>query len=313
MEIIEKIRLFPYVLAPLAGYTDHPFRLLCKEYGASLVFTEMINIHSISIKRERVEKLLYFSDDERPVGIQLFGNGQKRYAQAAEAAEKAGFDLIDINFGCPVQKVVKAGGGAYHHKDISSVAETIKAVTGAVKKTPVSVKMRIGWDMESLNYLEIAKIAEDAGVSIITLHPRTRGQMFSGKADRSHIKKLKEASKCFIIGNGDVTDRESARAMIEETGCDAVMIGRAAIGNPFIFKQIKEPGYVPSLTERVEAALRHLELLVEFKGGRGLLEMRKFYAKYIKGFDGAAELRKRLVMQESAAEVKVLLRSEFGI
>ena len=308
MNLFEHVKKFPYVLAPLAGYTDHPLRALCRQYGASLAFTEMINVHSMVKNRTKIAQMLFYTREEKPVGVQLFGNDPARFHDAAQAAEELGFDLVDINFGCPVQKVTKALAGAYMHKDLNAVAATIKAVMEGVKNIPVSVKMRLGWDANSINYLDMAKIAEDSGVSIITLHPRTRSMMFTGKADWTHIKILKEKSKCFIIGNGDVTNREEALRLKAETGCDAVMIGRAAIGNPFIFKEIAEPSYKPSRAEMLNVCIKHFELMHEIAGKRGILEMRKFYARYIKGFDGVHEIRKKLVVMEDAAEIKAFLR-----
>ena len=301
--LTEAIKKFPYVLAPLAGYTDHPFRLLCRQYGASLVFTEMINVHSMTRNRAAISQMLYYSPEEKPVGIQLFGNDPARFYDSAQAAEELGFDCVDINFGCPVQKVTKAFAGAYHHKDLNSVAATIKAAASAVKKIPVSIKMRLGWDSANMNYLEIARMAWDSGVSIITLHPRTRSMMFTGRADWSHIKLLKESSKCFIIGNGDVTNRDDAIRMKEETGCDAVMIGRAAIGNPFIFREIADNFYKPSRKESVLTAISHFKSMHSFLGDKGILEMRKYYSRYVRGFDGAVEIRKKLVTLENPDEI----------
>lgn len=303
MNLIGQIKKFPFVLAPLAGYTDHPLRMLCRQYGASLAFTEMINVHSMVKSRAKIAQMLFYTREEKPVGVQLFGNDPARFKDAAQAAEELGFDVIDINFGCPVQKVTKALSGAYHHRDLVSVAATIKAAVEGVKKIPVSIKMRLGWDASSINYLEMAKIAEDSGVSIITLHPRTRSMMFTGKADWNHIKILKQNSKCFIIGNGDVTSREDALRMKEETGCDAVMIGRAAIGNPFIFKEIADASYKPSRREMIEAAIKHFEMLHELAGKKGIFEMRKYYSRYIKGFDGVSEIRKKLVVMENEKEI----------
>jgi tRNA-dihydrouridine synthase B len=307
MKLLEQIKKFPFVLAPLAGYTDHPLRALCRQYGASLAFTEMINVHSMVKNRAKIAQMLFYTREEKPVGIQLFGNDPKRFFDAAQAAEELGFDVIDINFGCPVQKVTKALAGAYHHKDLNSVSATVKAVVEAVKIIPVSVKMRLGWDAANMNYLDMAKIAEDSGVAIITLHPRTRGMMFMGRADWSHIKILKERSKCFIIGNGDVTSREEALRMKAETGCDAVMIGRAAIGNPFIFKEIADPAYKPSRAEMIETCIKHFEMLHEMAGKRGIFEMRKYYTRYIKGFDGVSAIRQKLVVMEDPGEIKEYL------
>jgi tRNA-dihydrouridine synthase B len=315
MKLLEQIKKFPFVLAPLAGYTDHPLRMLCRQYGASLTFTEMINVHSMVKNRTKITQMLFYTREEKPVGIQLFGNDARRFHDAAQAAEGLGFDLVDINFGCPVNKVIRAYGGAYLHKDLPAVEATIKAVVEAVK-IPVSIKMRSGWEAEHINFRDIAKIAEDNGVSIITLHPRTRAQMFTGSSNWEHIKELKQASKCFIIGNGDVTGRESALKMKQETGCDAVMIGRAAIGNPFIFRQIADPAYGPSSKEMFETAIKHFEMLWDIAGPRAALEIRKYYKHYIKDFTGAADIRRMLMTMTGRDEIigyiKELMRGTGG-
>jgi len=303
-DLIKKIKKFPYVLAPLAGYSDYPFRMLAKKFGATLVFTEMVNVHSMLKARDKIKNHLYYHKKEHPIGLQIFGNDSKRFCDAAKAGVELGFDLIDINFGCPVKKVVKNKSGAYLHKDLKAVEETIISAVKGAGKTPVSIKMRSGWDEENKNFIKIAKIAEDNGVKIITLHPRTRAQMFKGKASWQQIAELKRKSSLFIIGNGDVKTAEDAKRMKKETGCDAVMIGRAAIGNPFIFKQIKDKKYEPSLKEKVKTAVEHLEMLAEFKGKQGILEMRKYYARYIKGFEGVSGFRKKLMTLENVAMIK---------
>ncbi len=309
MDLIKKIKKFPYVLAPMAGYTDHVFRMLAKEYGASLVFTEMVSVYSIIHHRQKISKLLYFSKKEKPVGIQLFGNNSLLFNEAANIAAEMGYDLIDINFGCPANKVIRTKAGAYLHKDLKAVEETIKNTVKGAGKIPVSIKMRSGWDEMNKNFLDIAKIAEDNGVKIITLHPRTRMQMFKGKSNWQHIKELKEKSHLFIIGNGDVVDRNSALRLMKETGCDAVMIGRAAIGNPFIFKQIKDENYEPTFKERVKTAIKHFKMLHKFKGKRGLLEMRKYYSKYIKGFSNASEIRSKIITETDSKKIINTLKS----
>ncbi|MBP7793009.1 MAG: tRNA dihydrouridine synthase DusB [Candidatus Goldbacteria bacterium] len=309
MNLIQKIKKFPFVLAPMAGYTDHAFRVIAKEYGASLVFTEMVSVYSIIHHRQKIEKLLYFSRKEKPIGIQLFGNNSDLFYEASKVAAGLGFDLIDINFGCPANKVVRTKAGAYLHKDLKAVELTIKNTIKGAGKLPVSIKMRSGWDENSKNFIEIAKIAEDNGVGIITLHPRTRLQMFKGKSDWDDIKKLKKRSGLFIIGSGDVVDRQSALKMLNGTGCDAVMIGRGAIGNPFIFREIKDKNYSPTFQERVKTAMRHFKLLYKFKGERGIFEMRKFYGKYIKGFSNASEVRNKIITETDSKKIIKILKS----
>jgi nifR3 family TIM-barrel protein len=308
MDLIKKIKKFPFVLAPMAGYTDYPFRILAREYGASLVFTEMVSVYSVIHHREKVSKILYFTKKEKPIGVQLFGNNSLLFYEAAKICVSLGFDLIDINFGCPANKVVRTKAGAYLHKDLKAVEETIKNTVKGAGKIPVSIKMRSGWDDNNKNFLDMAKIAEQNGVKIITLHPRTRLQMFKGKSNWEHIKKLKEHSKLFIIGNGDVTDRESAYKMLNETSCDAVMIGRAAIGNPFIFKEIKDKSYSPTFNEKINIAIKHLKLLYKFKGKRGIMEMRKYYSKYIKSIKDASEIRKKLVIEDDVEKITGMLK-----
>lgn len=307
MDLIKKIKKFPFVLAPMAGYTDHAFRLIAKEYGASLVFTEMVSVYSIIHHRQKISKLLYFSKKEKPIGIQLFGNNSLLFNEAAKIAADLGFDMVDINFGCPANKIIRTKAGAYLHKDLKAVEETIRNTVKGAGKIPVSIKMRSGWDDKNKNFLDIAKIAEDNGVKIITLHPRTRMQMFKGQSNWQHIKELKSHSRLFIIGNGDVVDRDSALRMMKETGCDAVMIGRATIGNPFIFRQIKDKNYKPDFEERVKTAIKHFTLLYRFKEKRGLFEMRKFYGKYIKGFSNASDVRNKIITETDSKKILKIL------
>lgn len=309
MDILKQIQKFPFILAPMAGYTDYPFRIIAKEYGASFVFTEMISVYSIINHRKKISKLLYFSKKEKPIGIQLFGNNSLLFNESAKIAVEMGFDLIDINFGCPANKVIKTKAGAYLHNDLKAVEETIKNTVKGAGKIPVSIKMRSGWDDKNKNFLKIAKIAEDNGVKIITLHPRTRMQMFKGKSNWEDIKELKKNSDLFIIGNGDVIDRNSALLLMKETGCDAVMIGRAAIGNPFIFKEIKDENYKPTFKEKVMTAIKHFKLLYKFKGEYGLLEMRKFYGRYIKGFPDASGIRNKIIMETDNKKIIKSLKS----
>jgi nifR3 family TIM-barrel protein len=309
MNIIDKLKKFPFILAPMAGYTDHPFRIIAKEYGASMVFTEMISVYSIIYHRKKISKLLYFTKKEKPIGIQLFGNNSSLFFEAARIVSDMGFDLIDINFGCPANKVVRTKAGAYLHKDLNAVEATIKNTVKGAGKIPVSIKMRSGWDERTKNFLEIARIAENNGVKIITLHPRTRLQMFKGKSNWDDIQELKKFSNLFIVGNGDVVDRNSAYEMLKKTGCDAVMIGRASIGNPFIFKEIKDESYIPAFEEKVNTAIKHLKLLYKFKGERGLLEMRKYYGKYIKGFPNVSEIRNKIIIETDIEKIIKILKS----
>jgi|ERR1035437_1173251 nifR3 family TIM-barrel protein len=310
MNLFEHVKKFPFIAAPLAGYTDHPFRKLCREYGASLAYTEMISEFTMATPRlrPRMEKLTYFTAEEKPVGIQLFGNKAGMFYDAAKAAEEMGFDIIDINFGCPVRKVAGSGSGASLLLDLP-LAEKIVQNTVRAVKIPVSIKIRSGWDDTKQVFLDFNKMAEDNGVSAVTLHPRTRMQMFRGKSNWEHIKILKSASKLFIIGNGDVTNSFDAHRMLKETGCDAVMIGRATIGNPFIFREIADESYTPTLRERILTAARHFELLHSLKGRFGMLEARKYFNKYLKGFDRASDVRQVLMKMEDKEEILNFLKN----
>jgi tRNA-dihydrouridine synthase B len=310
MNLFDSIKKFPYILAPLAGYTDYAFRKLSREYGASLAFTEMVSEYTMAVPRlrPRMEKITYFTPEEKPVGLQLFGNKAEMFADAAKAAEEAGFDIIDINFGCPVRRVAGAGSGASLLLDLPLAQKIVQCTVKAVK-IPVSIKIRSGWDEKAYVYLDFNKMAEDCGVSMITLHARTRMQMFRGRANWEQIRILKEHSKLFVVGNGDVLGRQDALRMRQETGCDAVMIGRGAIGNPFIFREIADPAYKPTVRERILTGIRHFELLYSFKGRRGMLEARKYFNKYIREFDRAAEVRKNLMSMEDGAEIVTYLKN----
>ncbi len=309
--IIEKIQKFPFILAPLAGYSDYPFRILCKEYGASLLFTEMINVHSLVNPkvRKKINKFLYYTPEERPIGIQLFGNNPDMFFEAAKISKDLGYDVIDINFGCPVRKVVHSKSGAYLMTEPLLAGQIISKTVEAAGDMPVSIKIRSGWDENSINYLEFNRIAEGNGVKIITLHSRTRAQGFSGVANRQHIAELKRNSSLFVIGNGDVIDAESAGRMQKETGCDAVMIGRGAIGNPFIFKAIKDKDFSPQLQDRIKISLKHFDLMIEFEGKKAVFKMRKFFTKYIKDFDDAARIRRELFTMEDIDKIREYLNN----
>jgi len=292
-ELFARVREFPYILAPLAGYTDSPYRRIARHYGASLLWTEMISEHSLARFDDKIKPLYHYEEDEHPIGLQLFGKAVELFHPAAQKAEALGFDIIDINFGCPARKVTNGGSGSALMKDIKKAESIVKEVVRAVK-VPVSIKIRTGWDDAVKNYLEFNKMAEDNGVSMITLHPRTRTLGFRGRADWDRLKDLKEKSKLFVVGSGDVMTASDALRMKEQTGVDAVMIARGSIGNPFIFRQIKDPDFIPSMRERIELCIRHFDAMYLFRGQRACLEIRKFFTKYIKGFDGANEIRKEL-------------------
>ena len=310
----------PYILAPMAGVTDLPFRLLCKEQGAGLLCMEMISAKALQYKNKNTRALLSIHPEEYPVSLQLFGSDPAIISEMAKEIEELPFQILDINMGCPVPKVVKNGEGSALMKEPKLVWQIVRQTVKAVRK-PVTVKIRKGFDDNRVNAVEIAKIAEDAGAAAIAVHGRTREQYYSGKADWEIIRQVMEAVSVPVIGNGDVVSGEMALAMRKQTGCDGVMIGRGAQGNPWIFRELVEyerTGILPdrpSREEIKEAMLRHARLQIEFKGDySGIREMRKHVAWYTKGLCGAAKLREAVNQVESYdALVKLLDISLSGI
>ena len=286
----------PFILAPMAGVCDLPFRLLCKEKGAAMVCTEMVSAKAIY---KNTKELLTIDKNEGPVSLQLFGSEPKLMAEMAKRIEEIPFDILDFNMGCPVPKVVNNGEGSALMKNPVLAGHIIEAMANAISK-PVTVKIRAGFDAEHINAVEIAKIAENSGAAAITVHARTREQYYSGKADREIIRLVKEAVTIPVIGNGDIDCYESAKHMLEYTGCDGVAIGRGAEGNPWIFEELnaKYAGLdynKPSLEEVKEMIMRHARMLIDYKGEYiGIREMRKHAAWYTAGFKGASKLRGRL-------------------
>ena len=286
----------PFILAPMAGVCDLPFRLLCKEKGAAMVCTEMVSAKAIYYNNKNTKELLTIDKNEGPVSLQLFGSEPKLMAEMAKRIEEIPFDIIDINMGCPVPKVVNNGEGSALMKNPVLAGHIIEAMANAISK-PVTVKIRAGFDAEHINAVEIAKIAENSGAAAITVHARTREQYYSGKADREIIRLVKEAVTIPVIGNGDIDCYESAKHMLEYTGCDGVAIGRGAEGNPWIFEELnaKYAGLdynKPSLEEVKEMIMRHARMLIDYKGEYiGIREMRKHAAWYTAGFKGASKLR----------------------
>ncbi len=288
----------PFVLAPMAGVTDLPFRTLCKEQGAGLICMEMVSAKAISFHNKNTEALMEIDPSEHPVSLQLFGSEPELMAEVAKSIEERPFDILDINMGCPVPKVVNNGEGSALLKKPDLIVEIVKKVSSAIKK-PLTVKVRIGFENEPVDIVEIAKRVEDAGAAAIAVHGRTRQQYYSGVADWDAIRRVKESVSIPVIGNGDVDSPQKAEALIKETGCDAVMIGRAVRGNPWIFREMNhyfKTGEIPerpSVQEVREMILRHARAQIEVKGEfTGIREMRKHVAWYTAGMRHSAGLRR---------------------
>jgi tRNA-dihydrouridine synthase B len=296
------------VLAPMAGVTDLPFRLLAKEMGCSLVYSEMVSDKGLIYNNCHTKDMLRIDDRERPVSIQIFGSEPECMAEAAKIVEKSGADIIDINMGCPTPKIVKNGEGSALMRKPELAYEIMARVVEAVA-VPVTVKMRKGWDDDSVNVVGLAQLAEKAGVRAAAVHGRTRAQFYSGQADWNIIRQVKRAVNIPIIGNGDIRGPEDAAAMLTETGCDGIMVGRGAQGNPWIFRHIlhfAQTGMLlpaPGIDERFDILCRHFEMLIECKGEYiAIREMRRHAAWYTKGLPHAADLRLRFNQAESRAD-----------
>lgn len=304
-----------YILGPMAGVTDLPFRLLCREQGAGLLCMEMVSAKAIYYHNKNTESLLEIHPDERPVSLQLFGSDPKIMSEMAKKIEDRPFAILDVNMGCPVPKVVRNGEGSALMKNPKLVYEIVSALVKAIKK-PVTVKIRKGFDDEHVNAVEIARIAEEAGAAAVAVHGRTREQYYSGQADWDIIRQVKEAVSIPVIGNGDVTSPQKADELVRMTGCDGIMIARGAQGNPWIFSEMvswEENGTMPPRPDKDEVRrmiLRHARLQLEYKGGFcGIREMRKHVAWYTKGLKGAARLREKVNAVESLEELENLLTS----
>lgn len=286
-------------LGPMAGVTDLPFRLLCREYGCGLLYSEMVSAKAVFYNNKNTELLLQTDEKEHPVSLQLFGSEPQLMADMAKKLEELPFDLFDINMGCPVPKVVNNGEGSALMKNPKLAGEIVRQMSKAVKK-PVTVKIRKGFDDSCINAVEMAKILEDSGAAAIAVHGRTRQQYYSGTADWDIIRQVKEAVSIPVIGNGDIFTAQDGVRMLKETGCDGIMVARGARGNPWIFKELKqymETGTIPdrpTRTEIKEMILRHGRMLIEYKGECiGMKEMRKHIAWYTAGCEGAASLRRK--------------------
>lgn len=302
-----------YILGPMAGVTDLPFRLLCKEQGAGLLCMEMVSAKAILYNNKNTETLLEIHPDEQPVSLQFFGSDPKIMSEMAKRVEERPFDIMDINMGCPVPKVVKNGEGSALMKNPKLVHEIVSAMVKAIQK-PVTVKIRKGFDDTCINAVEIAKIIEDAGAAAVAVHGRTREQYYSGTADWEIIRQVKEAVSIPVIGNGDVTSPQKAEELVKQTGCDGIMIARGAQGNPWIFSEMiayEQTGKLPDRPSRKEVRemmLRHARLQLQYKGEYlGIREMRKHVAWYTKGLQGSAKLREEINRVESYEELEKLL------
>lgn len=287
-------------LAPMAGVADRAFRELCTSYGASYVISEMVSSKGLTMQDKKSKELLFLSEDERPAGAQIFGDNPEIMAEAALKTLSFNPDLIDINMGCPAPKIAGNGGGSALLKNPPLISEIVESVV-KVSPIPVTVKIRIGWDSETINAVEVAKRIEAAGADALTVHGRTRTQMYAPPVFLDEIAKVKKAVSIPVIGNGDIVDGKSAKRMLEETGCDFLMVGRGALGKPWVFSEINsyfENGTVadePDIAERMRVMTEHIELICKYKGERvGMREARKHAAWYIKGIRGAAAFRQEV-------------------
>lgn len=303
----------PVISAPMAGVTDKPFRILAKEAGCGLVCTEMISDMALVHNNQRTKEMLDLNGEITPISVQIFGSRPEVMADAASLVETAGADIIDINMGCPAPKICKNNEGCALMRNLPLAGEIIEAVVRRVK-VPVTVKMRKGWDEDNIKAVELAQLAEEKGAAAVTVHGRTRGQFYSGQADWNIIRQVKETVKIPVIGNGDIWTASAAKRMREQTGCDGVMIGRASMGNPWIFREVVhflatgEQLPPPGPKEKILTAIRHLNMLAEEKGDWvAVREMRKHASWYIKGLREAARVRDKLIHALTVREMRSVL------
>ncbi len=313
MQIGEIKLAAPLALAPMAGITDLPFRLICRRLGCGMTVSEMVSAKGLLYKNVKTTEMLRIDDGERPTAIQLFGSVPEELAEAARMVEASGADMIDFNMGCPVPKIVNNGEGSALMKQPQLAHDILAAMVKAVK-IPVTVKFRAGWDDSSRNAVEIAKAVETAGVSAVAVHGRTRQQFYEGKADWGIIAEVKQAVKVPVFGNGDIFTVEDGLRMLAETGVDGLMIGRGADGNPWIFRELaavlrgEERPAAPSLQERLAQAAEHLDMLIDYKGEHiSVKEMRRHISAYLKGLPHAAEFRGRFHKVDTREQFMELL------
>lgn len=303
-------------LAPMAGVTDIPFRKICRKFGPGLTYTEMASTKAMEFGSDKTEKIIQIMSDERPSIVQIFGSDKDTIRKTIEKLnQQEDIDIIDINMGCPAPKLVKNGDGAGLLLDLKKVEEIIKEAT-SVSKKPITVKTRKGFNDDIITAVEVAKICEKYGVAMITIHGRTREQYYSGVADLDIIKKVKESVKIPVIGNGDITDVESAKKMFEYTGCDGIMIARGAQGNPWIFKSILDgQDYVPSLEERLEIILEHIKYELENEENKknAVFKMRKHIAWYLKSLPNSTYVKDKINREEDIEKVIQLLKEYFKL
>lgn len=300
-------------LAPMAGVADRAFRELCVSYGAAYVVSEMISSKGVSLGDRKSKALMQLSDEERPAGVQIFGNDPSVMAQSVKTVLGVSPDFVDINMGCPAPKIAGNGGGASLMRHPQLAKEIVEAVVAACGSVPVTVKIRTGWDFENLNAVEMAQNAENAGAVAVTVHGRTRQQMYAPPVDHQMIAEVKKSVSIPVVGNGDIFDGPSAAKMLEETNCDFLMVGRGALGRPWVFSQINaylQNGIIlpePPVSERMRVMVKHVRKICEYKGERiGIREARKHAAWYAKGIRGAAKYRKDLSLIESIEQLEEL-------
>lgn len=313
--LLRELNKNPFLLAPMAGVTDFPFRSFMREMGCGIITTELVSAKSLQIGNERSNKLMSFNENQRPVGVQIFGEELAALSEAAQIVEQSGADFIDLNFGCPVPKIVKKGAGSAVLKDLSFLRKILKTVKKSVS-IPVSIKVRTGWDHHSRNTHEITKIAHDEGIIWLTIHGRTRSQAYSGQADWSYITEVKKQSSIPVIGNGDLTKREQVLKLKEKSHCDGMMIGRGCLKNPWIFQEVKKM-YNNTKEETKNSYMNvlsrlkyHLENFYDEK--MFLLQYKKFSCWYSAGFPDSAHFRKTAFQNKNKEEVLNLVESYFS-